>query len=337
MKILVTGALGFVGVNLCMHFARDKNNVVIGIDNKFKHTGIVENQEILEKNKVIFHYCDIRNQNDVSHLYEQYKGFDIVLHMAAQVAFKNSVENPRLDFEVNLLGTFNLLEATRQHCFDAIFINASTNQVYGELKNEVIKEYDKRFDFVKLKNGVPESYQLDFLSPYGCSKGGADMYVQDYARIYSMNTVVARFGGIYGINQYSYEEHGWVSYIAGMILSKQKFNRFGHGKQVRDILYISDIVNAMVKIIENISSAKGQVFNIAGGVDNSISVLELLDLAQEITGNIEMSIENPMRKADKIVMYLDVTKAKNILGWQPLVGKHDGINMLLDWLKKRAG
>jgi len=335
MKILVTGSLGFVGANLCNYFSSLGGNKVIGIDNRYKVIGSNSNYDLITSNGTEFEYCDIRNQNDVEQLFKKHDGFDVVLHMAAQVAFKCSVENPRLDFEINAFGTFNLLEATRIYSIDATFVYASTNQVYGELKNEPIKEYDTRFDYVNLSNGVPESYEKDFLSPYGCSKGAGDMYTLDYARVYGMNTVVTRFGGIYGELQYSYEDHGWVSFITEMLVKNKEFNRFGHGKQVRDILYVSDIVNAIKLVIEKISTVRGEAFNIAGGVKNTLSVLELLQVLEELTGNKEKSKINPMRQADKIVMYLDISKANSILGWEPKVGVKEGLSRLIKWHSER--
>lgn len=333
MKILVTGGLGFVGSNLCKHFAQD--NEVIAIDNRYKSLGNYENYNLIHENDCKFEYCDIRNTNDIEFLFNNYGGFDVILHMAAQVAFKCSVENPRLDFEINALGTFNLLEATRRLCPKAIFIYASTNQVYGELRDETIIEKTTRFDFVDLKEGVPESYPKDFLSPYGCSKGTGDMYVMDYARVYGMRTVVTRFGGIYGPHQYSYEDHGWITFIAEQVLNNFEFNRFGHGKQVRDILFVTDILSAMDKIIENIDAVTGEAFNIGGGPKNTLSVLELLKLLEELTGNKEKSKVNPMRKADKVVMYLDISKAEKMLGWSPQIDKVSGIEKLISWLKEK--
>ena len=331
MKIIITGALGFVGTNLCLHFL-SLGNQIIGIDNKFKHLGGEANLQLITKKGADFKYIDIRNNNDVEFFFRNEKNIDVILHMAAQVAFKHSIENPRLDFEINALGTLNLLEAVRIYHPLSFFLCASTNQVYGDLNNIDMVEKQSRFDFVNLPHGIPEEFPLNFLSPYGCSKGTADQYTIDYARCFNLKTVVTRFGGIYGTYQYSYEDHGWVSFIAEMILRNKPFNRFGHGKQVRDILFVSDIVNAIDLCIKNVDKVSGQAINIAGGPNNSISVLELISLLETLTGNTEKSIINPMRQADKLVAYLDIRKAKILLGWEPFINKENGIQKLLDWL-----
>ena len=332
MKVLVTGALGFVGANLCCHFAKEHNAEVIGVDNNFKIHGSKENLKLIESYSVKFDNCDIRKNKDVDNIFKTYGPFDFIFNMAAQVAFKVSVENPRLDFNINALGNFNLLEAVRLKNPEAQYVYASTNQVYGELKNIAVKEYETRFDFIDLKYGVGEDFRLDFLSPYGCSKGAADMYVQDYGRVYNLNTVVTRFGGIYGNHQYSYEDHGWISFITDQVRRDISFNRFGHGKQVRDVLFIDDILTAMSLITINKEKLKkGLCLNIGGGKDNSLSVIELLELLENLTGNKEKSIINPMRQADKLVVYLDIRKAKEVLNWEPKVSYVDGIKRLIEW------
>lgn len=333
MKFLISGCTGFLGTNLALYFA-DKGHNIYGIDSSYKSRGLFQNRSELDKRSVIVLHADIRNQNDVENIFAAHGPFDVILHMAAQVAFKSSVENPRFDFETNLLGTFNILEASRKLSPAACIVYASTNQVYGDMKEEPVLEFPKRFDFANLQKGVPESSKMDFLSPYGCSKGGAEMYVRDYARVYGLRTIVARFGGIYGVKQYSYEEHGWISYICEQVLKNRPFNRFGHGKQVRDILYITDIQSAVEKMIERIDDIKGDVINIGGGPDNSISVLELLDVSEKITGNKEKSIINPMRSADKLVMYLNIDKAKLLLDWSPKINRDEGIKLLIEWLER---
>lgn len=332
MKVLVTGALGFVGANLARFFSDHLGAEVIGVDNRYKLAGSTNNHALIEDSGVRYEYCDIRNNDDVVSIFSEFGPFDCIFNMAAQVAFKVSVENPRLDFQINALGTFNLLEALRLYNPEALFVYASTNQVYGELNGVPLVERETRFDFVDMPNGVKESHPVDFLSPYGCSKGAGDMYVQDYGRVYGLNTVVTRFGGIYGPNQYSYEDHGWISFITDQVRRDSTFNRFGHGKQVRDVLYITDILDVMHKIwLLKDTLAKGVCYNVGGGKDNSLSVLELLTLLEEITGNKERSVVNPMRKADKLVVYLDITKAREELNWQPKVSYREGISKLLDW------
>lgn len=333
MKIIITGALGFVGTNLCLHFL-SQGNQVIGVDNKFKHIGGEANLKLILEKGAEYKYLDIRNSNDVDVFFKNEKDIGAILHMAAQVAFKQSIENPRLDFEINALGTFNLLEAVRIYHPESVFVGASTNQVYGDLQHIEMVEKNTRFDYVDLPYGIPEHFPLDFLSPYGCSKGAADQYILDYSRVYNLNTVVTRFGGIFGTHQYSYEDHGWVSFISQMVLQNKPFNRFGHGKQVRDVLFVSDIVNAIDLCIKNISKVSGQAINIAGGPQNSLSVLELITLLEELTGNTERSIINPMRQADKLVAYLDIRKAKKLLGWEPVINKKDGVEKLLQWLSE---
>tara|TARA_B100000963_G_scaffold169373_1_gene147301 strand:+ start:40573 stop:41577 length:1005 start_codon:yes stop_codon:yes gene_type:complete len=332
MKIVVSGALGFVGVNLSVFFLK-RGFEVIGIDNKFKDLGSYNNQQLFEKNGGKLFHVDIRNNNDVDHFFKNNDNIDVVYNLAAQVAFKNSIENPRLDFEINALGTLNFLESIRLFSPNSIFIQASTNQVYGNVKGIKLKEFNKRYDYEDLPFGIPESYPLDFLSPYGCSKGASDLYTIDYSRCFDLKTVVTRFGGIYGDHQYSYQDHGWVSFMTNMVLNNKSFNRFGHGKQVRDILYVTDIVNALYTCISKIDNVNGKAINIAGGPENSISVLELLDLLEELTGNKEKSIINPMRKADKLVAYLDIRRAEKLLGWKPKISKRDGISKLISWLK----
>lgn len=330
MKILITGALGFVGTNLALNFL-NKGYIVHGVDNFFKQLGCSENLELLKTAGLNFEYLDIRNQNDVLDFFQRHPNFDCVFNLAAQVAFKNSISNPRLDFEINALGTLNLLESIRTTSPGSIFINASTNQVYGNVSGIALIEKEKRFDYVDLEYGIPESFPLDFLSPYGCSKGASDQYTLDYSRVFGIKTVVLRFGGIYGSYQYSYQDHGWVSFMTQMVREDKEFNRFGHGKQVRDILFVSDIVSALELCLIKIDKVNGQAINISGGKENSISILELLELLEQITGNKERSIVNPMRQADKLVAYLDVRKAKKLLGWEPKIPKELGIKKLIEW------
>ena len=332
MKICIVGGLGFVGVNTCVHFAK-KKWMVYAVDNFSRKCGAFENRKLLDEANVNLVHVDIRVQNDVETFFRENRDFDVIINLAAQVAFKVSVENPRLDFEINALGTFNLLEAIRLYCPEAFFIYASTNQVYGSIPEIPLLEKDLRFDFRDLEFGISEKHNLDFLSPYGCSKGCGDQYTIDYARVFGLKTIVLRLGGIYGVNQWSYEDHGWVSYITRMIVMDQTFNRFGHGKQVRDILFITDILSAFDRAVEAADEVSGVVLNIAGGRSNSFSVLELMKTVEELTGNVEKSVVNEMRAGDKVVMYLDIRKAEKRLNWKPKVSGVEGIERLVKWIR----
>lgn len=330
-KIVVIGGTGFVGVNLSI-FLKEKNFMVYVLDSFYKKIGLRNQISKLEKEEIKIIECDIVNEQKLEKILLEINP-DVIVNLAAQVSFKISVENPILDFEVNLLGSLNILEIIRKHLINCKYILASTNQVYGELKHHALIEKETRYDFKNLRNGISEDEKLDFLSPYGCSKGAADQYALDYARVYNLDTCVLRLGGIYGENQYAIEDHGWVSYISKMVLDNKSFNRFGNGKQVRDILYVSDICQAFYLAIIHDLSSKERCYNIGGGKKNSISVLELLKRLERITGNKEKSILNPMRKADKIVSYLNITLAKQNLGWEPIISIDVGISKLISWLK----
>jgi CDP-paratose 2-epimerase len=329
-RVLVTGCLGFVGVNLSKYFLQ-KGIEVHGIDDRSKVIGSDANYELFTKYGGRFTHCDIRNPLEVIQKLNQIAEVDCIYHLASQVSFKRSVESPRNDFEINLLGTLNFLEYIRIYSPATKLVYASTNQIYGALNNTPVVEYESRFDFKHLQKGVPETFPYDFLSPYGCSKGGGETYCIDYARVFGLDISVARLGGIYGEHQYSTEDHGWIAYITQMIRSDIPFNRFGHGKQVRDLLHVNDIVKALDLLSQKSWIGNCGVFNISGGADNTLSVLELMQLVASITGNSPKDTVLEMRKADKLVMYLDTTKAKNELGWEPKVNYREGIERLIEW------
>lgn len=327
MKILITGGLGFIGVNTAMSLS-DENEIHI-IDN-FSRKGNVRNYLLLSKLKNVYlHIKDIRNFHDISLVFQTIKP-DVIIHLAGQVAVTFSVTNPREDFEINLLGTFNILECIRLYCPSSILLYSSTNKVYGEYESEII-ESEKRYDYKRII-GVNESTQLDFHSPYGCSKGGADQYVRDYNRIYNIKSVVLRQSCIYGENQFGIEDQGWVAWFTIASTFNKPFYIYGDGKQVRDALYVNDLVDLYRLVIQKIDYCEGQIFNVGGGNYNSLSLLELIDiLEKKLKRKLEYSFSD-WRPGDQKIYISDISKLKDILGWEPKIDLELGIDKLYNWV-----
>lgn len=284
-----------------------------------------------------FIHGDIRNTNDVERTIKSHEP-DVVYHLAGQVAMTTSIVDPRLDFEVNAGGSFNVLNAVRQYSPQSTIIYSSTNKVYGDLEQFTYEETPKRYICTEKPNGYDENVHLDFHSPYGVSKGSGDQYILDFARIYGLKTVVFRHSSMYGGRQYATFDQGWVSWFTTKALEIKRgilaepFTISGNGKQVRDLLYASDCVNLYLKAAENIESIRGQVFNIGGGFDNSMSLLELFDYLESIL-KIKMEYTRlPVRESDQKIFIADITKAKQLIGWEPEVTKERGIDFLIEWI-----
>lgn len=340
--ILVTGGSGFIGCNACRFFA-EKGFKVIAVDNLSRKGAYLNLEYILNSGSDIeFIHCDIKSYFDLEVLFLKYS-FDVILHLAAQVAVTTSVTNPREDLEINIIGTFNLLELTRKYSPDAIFLYSSTNKVYGKLEDVAIEEHNKRYSFKFKKEGIDEKAPLDFYSPYGCSKGAADQYVLDYFRIYGLKTVVLRQSCIYGYRQFGIEDQGWVAWFTLSAVFNRTMTIYGNGKQVRDLLFIDDLIKLFNMAINKIEVAQGNAFNIGGGPKKSLSLLELIDYLNEITGTHVKYSFSDWRIGDQLVFICDITKAKEVLGWKPVTGVNDGILKLYKWvtdnknLFKKAG
>ena len=211
-------------------------------------------------------------------------GMDVIFHLAGQVAVTSSVKHPRQDFESNALGTFNALEAARLVGNDPIFVFASTNKVYGGMEEVNVVEKSTRYCYADLPFGIPETQPIDFHSPYGCSKGGADQYIIDYARIFGLKTVVFRQSCIYGTRQFGIEDQGWVSWFVIATTLNKPLKIFGNGKQVRDVLFVEDLIKCYELAIENIDKTSGNAYNIGGGPNYCMSLLELINYLEEFHG-----------------------------------------------------
>lgn len=279
---------------------------------------------------------DIRDREAVAAAIAAVKP-DVIFHLAGQVAMTTSLADPRLDFEVNAGGTFNLLEAAKKLAPTAAIIYSSTNKVYGDLEWTPYEELNKRYVASAFPHGFPETISLDFHSPYGCSKGAADQYMLDFARMFGLNTVVFRHSSMFGGRQYSTYDQGWIGWFCSQALlargpvKPEPFTISGNGKQVRDVLYASDMVKLYFSAAENIKKARGQAFNIGGGMDNSLSLLELFDILEaELSVKLSYTKLAP-RESDQLVFVADIRKAEKYFGWKPAIDKVSGIRKMLAW------
>ena len=334
-KYLITGGCGFVGSNLAAEVLRRGEELYV-IDNLYRFGSDANLQWLRSKGKFKYYPADTRNQNDVETIIKEVQP-DYLFHLAGQVAMTTSIANPRLDFETNAIGAFNVLDSLRKYSPHTVMLFSSTNKVFGDFEHFHFKEEGKRYVCEEYPKGFPETIGLDFHSPYGCSKGTADQYLLDYYRIFGVKTIVFRHSSMYGANQHATFDQGWIGWFCQKALeikngtAKEPFTIQGTGMQVRDVLYSSDIVN-LYFTAKDCKEAYGQVFNIGGGIDNSLSLLELFDMF-ETKLNIKMNYKKlGWRESDQKVFVADITKAKKILGWEPKVSKEEGIDKMLAWL-----
>jgi CDP-paratose 2-epimerase len=272
---------------------------------------------------------------DAQRITESARSADVIVHLAGQVAVTTSVVDPRDDFESNALGTFNVLEAARASGRNPIFIYASTNKVYGGMEDVELFEEPTRWRYKDLIQGCPETHPLDFHSPYGCSKGTGDQYVRDYSRIYGLRSIVYRQSCIYGTRQFGIEDQGWVAWFIIAAVTGKPITIYGDGKQVRDILFVDDLLNAYDLAVEKIDVAKGQVYNLGGGPKNVMSVwAEFQPRLESLLGKPLQVSRGDWRPGDQRVFYADIRKAEKELRWKPAVNVDEGVQKLFDWVKK---
>ena len=344
MKILITGGAGFIGSNTAKRFI-DSGNDVIVFDN-LSRKGSNSNLNWLKKNgNFSFIEGDLRDYELVKSIFSENGNIDVVIHLAGQVAVTTSVENPREDFEINALGTLNVLEAIRENYNlvpleknnelpkDSPFlIFSSTNKVYGEMEDIEIVEKNNKYTYKKYPSGISENTLLDFHSPYGCSKGVADQYVIDYSRIYGIKSVVMRQSCIYGYRQFGIEDQGWVAWFTIASLLEKEITIYGDGKQVRDVLFIDDLVDCYVMAIENMEKINGKAYNIGGGSDNTLSLLELISLLEKFTKKKITPSYSNWRPGDQPVFVCNIERAYEEFGWKPKTSVEDGISKLQKWI-----
>lgn len=335
---LVTGGCGFVGSNVAARLLRDGWRVVV-FDN-MSRAGAHDNLKWLQsQGKCEFREGDTRDFHQINRaVCETNPG--AIFHLAGQVAMTTSINDPRRDFETNVLGSFNLLESVRQAQLPCAIVYSSSNKVYGELAGVELKEETTRYAAPLWPAGLNESVRLDFQTPYGCSKGAADQYMLDYARVYGLNTIVFRHSTIFGGRQFATFDQGWVGWFCRQALEtrhdpdRAPFTIAGDGKQVRDLLFVDDAVECYLTAARRAPAVRGQAFNIGGGMRNSCSLLELFGMLENWL-DIRLRYERlPWRHSDQKFFVADITKACRLLEWEPRINREDGIKRMLDWVRE---
>ena len=333
-NVLITGGAGFIGSNLAHRLVTGGHQVTV-FDN-LSRRGTAGNLEWLRTTLGDrFHFVrgDVRDWDAVR---QATLGVDRIYHLASQVAVTLSVMNPREDFEINALGTLNVLEAARAVGEDPIVIYASTNKVHGGLDDAGIVQGPMRYSYLDLPAGVPETYPLDFHSPYGCSKGAGDQYTRDYARIYNLRTIVFRQSCIYGPRQFGVEDQGWVAYFLIAATLGRPITIYSDGKQVRDLLHVDDLIDAYEMAIAHIDVTAGRIYNLGGGPHFSLAIwAEFGPLVEELIGRPLPVTYADWRPGDQKVFIADVSRAASDFNWRPTISPAEGIPRLLDWIQSR--
>ena len=338
MSYLITGGCGFVGSNIAAHLIGRGEEVVV-FDN-LSRVGAALNLDWLGTlGRVEFVYGDTRNPFDMEAAVRRFRP-SAIFHLAGQVAMTTSMQSPRRDFETNVVGSINLLESVRQYVPEAIVVYASSNKVYGDLPLD-LEECALRYQPRNCPDGIDEAAPLNFQTPYGCSKGAADQYMLDYARGFGLNTVVFRHSTIYGGRQFATYDQGWVGWFCRQALelrrdpARPEFTISGDGKQVRDLLHVSDAIRCYLAAVENIAAARGLAFNIGGGMPNSMSLLELFAHLEQRLG-VKMTYRRlPWRHSDQLFFVANNARAGKVLGWKPLMSKEAGIEDVLAWAESQ--
>ncbi len=333
--VLVTGGAGFIGSNLVDTLLSDGERVVV-VDN-LSRPGSVRNAEWLSRRhgeRVAIERVDVGDEPTMRRLVG---GSRAVYHMAAQVAVTTSIVDPVLDFETNLQGTFNILEAARRSEPPPPVLFTSTNKVYGGLDDIPVELDGERYVLTGTPAGVGEDRPLDFHSPYGCSKGAADQYVRDYGRVFGVPAVVLRMSCVYGRRQWGTEDQGWVAHFGRALLKNAPITIYGDGFQVRDILWVDDLVAAMRCAVAAAVGATPRIYNIGGGPDNAVSVREVVDRLAALIGVNPKLVLNDWRPGDQRVYVTDTRRINEELGWRPSVAVEEGLVRLLEWLREAEG
>lgn len=337
MKVLVTGGCGFLGSNLAAHALSIGRDVAV-FDNLSRAGSATNLAWLSSKGNVRFYHGDIRAKDDIENAIRASTP-DCIFHLAGQVAMTTSINQPSIDFDINTHGTVNVLESVRNHAPNCVLVYSSTNKVYGDLDQYTYRETATRYQCLEKPTGFDESTPLSFHSPYGCSKGAADQYVLDYARIYGIRGIVLRHSSMFGGRQYSTYDQGWIGWFCSKALECKQgllpngFEISGTGKQVRDVLYADDMVRLYFLMASHADSVAGNAFNVGGGIENSLSLLELFSLLENEL-DVRLSISHlPPRQSDQKFFVADTSKVREAVGWHPEISALSGVQRMLDWLR----
>lgn len=329
---LVTGGAGFIGSNYVDRLLTRGDRVII-YDNLSRRGAEANLTWLRQEHGGGSFQVMVGDVRDAEAVGEAVKGADVVVHLAGQTAVTTSVEAPRSDFEQNALGTFNVLEAARRMSTQPTLLYSSTNKVYGGMEDVGVIETETRYAYQDYPRGIAETHPLDFHSPYGCSKGAGDQYVRDYSRIYGLPTVVFRQSCIYGPRQMGVEDQGWVAWFIIAAVTGDPITIYGDGKQVRDVLYVDDLLDVYDVAVDQIETAAGRVYNIGGGPERTMSIWhEFGPLLERVTGQPVTVSYADWRPGDQLVYVSNIQKAGVELGWQPQVDVEQGIHQLYDWV-----
>ena len=333
MRYLITGGCGFVGSNLAAEVLKRGEELFV-FDNLYRSGSEKNFLWLKQKGEFKFYHRDIRNYNDVENVIKEIRP-DVIFHLAGQVAMTTSITDPRMDFEVNVVGTHNVLESVRKYSPETAILYSSTNKVYGDLEYLTYEETETRYICKEYPEGFDEKLPLDFHSPYGCSKGAADQYLLDYYRMFGIRTVVFRHSTMYGGNQHPTYDQGWIGWFVQKAIEikkgilKEPFTISGNGKQVRDVLHADDVTSLYFLASENIEKTKGNAFNIGGGIENSLSLLELFKLLEKEL-NISMKYRNiQVRTSDQKIFVADIKRIFSFANWIPSISYKKGALSLL--------
>jgi CDP-paratose 2-epimerase len=331
MTVLITGGAGFIGSNAASRFLRRGDDVVM-IDNLMRKGARTNLEWLQPQGRLSFYDSDVRDAGTIADIFRKHADASLLLHLAAQVAVTTSIADARLDFEINALGTLNVLEAARAANLRAPIIYSSTNKVYGELTGLELPIHNGDQWDGDFARGISEECNLDFHSPYGCSKGAADQYVRDYHRIYGLNTIVMRQSCIYGKRQFGVEDQGWVAWFLIAAERGYPLTIYGDGHQVRDILWVDDLIDAFEAAAANIERTAGRVFNIGGGHQNAVSLLRVLKFIEDRRGEpvrYKLARERP---GDQRIYVSDISRAERELKWRPKIDWRTGLDRLYEWV-----